>query len=174
MSDSDSIEEINVAPKQKVKMPRSAAQIAATQKGLEALARRRTENAIAREKAVENAKAKERGPKRSEVKPDPDYFTSDLIESVKDSVRAELAKHRSYPPEPAKEVPHKPKRRVVVVDDSSSSEEEIVVKRKKVPRVPDAPRVTPAAPKPSSFAVPEPPKLLSGSELLDSIFFRGR
>ena len=167
MSDSESEEIIDVAPKAskptKVKMPRSAAQIAATQKGLEALARRRAENAVAKERAAERAAERPakpvEKPKRVDPKPDPAYFTSDMIQMVKDSVKAEIERERA--------LPKKPKRKVVVVSDSSS-EEEVVVKRKhKVPNPPPAPR-------PSSFAetAPAKPTSLSGSELLDRIFFR--
>jgi hypothetical protein len=161
MSDSDSEEVIDIAPKvakpTKVKMPRSAAQIAATQKGLEALARRRAENAIAKERAAEKPAAKPaEKPKRVDPKPDPTYFTPEMLQVVKDSVRHEIERAKM-----------KPKKRVVVVSDSSS-EEEVVVKRKR--KIPDPP----PAPRPSSFAepAPRPSTALSGSDLLDRIFFR--
>lgn len=169
MSDSEEVINVAPAPAKKVRMPRTPAQIAATQRGLEALARRRAENALAKEKAV----AEKPVAKRVDPKPDPGYFTPDMLEMVKHSVREEIQKERSersrakpvaptpYPPAPVETVKMaKPKRRVVVVEDSSTEEEEVIVKRR-----------VPKAPKPSTFAVPES-RVTSGSDLLDSIFFR--
>lgn len=164
MSDSDEPETVSIptapAPqKDKVRLPRTEAQKAATQRGLEALARRRAEMLAAK------ATAPVEKPKRQVVKPDPEYFSPEMMEKAKNLVKAEMAKHApkaevSEPPPKAPVPPikvaaakTKPKRkaRMIVVQDSSEEEEPVYIRRPKAA-----------------------PQTLTGSDLLDQIFFNRR
>jgi hypothetical protein len=162
MSDSDTVEIPIPAKKEKVRLPRSAAQIAATQRGLEALARRRAEAAAAKPATA---------PKPKEIKkPDSSYFTPDVMEKAKEMVRTEMSKAKAAPAVAVEELPpaevkkpakvSKRKPRMIVVEDSSESEEEVYVRHPKKRERLSAPAPAPA------------PAYLSGSDLLDSIFFR--
>lgn len=158
-------------PRKYQRLPRTEAQKAATMKGLEALARRRAEMEVAKEAArldkLEKAEqlVDEPKPKAKEAKQMPralpGALTPEMLNTIKSQIREEVEsekkKLQSEYQERKKSQPNK-KRTVVIEEDSEDSDseagEEVVVKRRK--------------PKADSGKQ----RLLSGSDLLDSIFFK--
>lgn len=160
------------------RLPRTEAQKAATMKGLEALAKRRAEMEVAKEKArlqqLEDAEAvavpdepkpkpkpttKAKEPKQM-PRPLPGALTPDMLETIKSHIRDEVASEKAKLQSEFKErkkAKTQPKKRTVIVEkdsdssDNVSDEEEVIVRRKQSK---------------------QKPRLLSGSDLLDSIFFK--